>query len=152
MSEFLSVKTEIRDPDCLVAALADLGFATVERGEKLALYGYQGDLRPQTADIVLRRMHIGAQSNDVGFARQADGTYTAIVSEFDTRNPHALGFKWDVRRDHLMQRYALHKTVKEMTAKGFRVAAQEDDHGVVRLVFQRPERAATRALAGRAFR
>src|SRR5581483_12511644 len=39
------------------------------------LYGYLGDARPETAEIVLRRFHIGRGSNDVGFKLGADGTY-----------------------------------------------------------------------------
>jgi hypothetical protein len=67
-----------------MAALADLGYADVEEGERLPLYGYQGDRRPETADIVIRRKFVGAASNDLGFARTNQG-YTPIVSEYDLR-------------------------------------------------------------------
>src|SRR5215471_12253855 len=70
--------------DLLVAALADLGYPDVEEGDGLPLYGYQGDRRPETAALVVRRRHIGSSSNDIGFARAGDG-YVPIISEYDQR-------------------------------------------------------------------
>lgn len=66
--------------------LADLGYAEVEE-EALPLYGYQGDQRPETAEIVVRRHHLGRASNDLGFARTPAG-YVPIVSEYDQRTLH----------------------------------------------------------------
>ena len=70
--------------ELLLAALADLGYTEVEEGEALALYGYLGDRRPETAALVVRRRHLGRASNDLGFARTADG-YVPIISEYDQR-------------------------------------------------------------------
>ena len=33
--------------------------------------------------MIVRREHIGRSSNDIGFARQPDGTFEAVVSDFD---------------------------------------------------------------------
>src|SRR4051794_28029745 len=73
------------DEACLLAALADLGYGEdrVERGAALPLYGYQGDRRQETAEIVVRRLNLTSASNDLGFARRADGAYVPIVSEYD---------------------------------------------------------------------
>jgi hypothetical protein len=73
-----------KDRRLLLAALAELGYGAVEEGEALALYGYQGDRRPETAEIVVRRQHVGPASNDLGFARTERG-YVPIVSEYDQR-------------------------------------------------------------------
>ena len=75
------------DEACLRAALADLGYpeATIERGEGLPLFGYHGDRRRETAELVVRRAHLTGASNDLGFARRPDGGYVAIVSEYDER-------------------------------------------------------------------
>lgn len=73
-----------KDRRLLLAALADLGYADVEQGENLPLYGYQGDRRPETADIVIRRKFVGAASNDLGFVRTDQG-YVPLVSEYDSR-------------------------------------------------------------------
>ncbi len=85
MSKYLTFPDVIfKDRRLLLAALADLGYADVETGEALPLYGYQGDQRPETAEIVVRRQHVGSASNDLGFARIAEG-FAPIVSEYDLR-------------------------------------------------------------------
>jgi len=85
MSKYLSFEAEIfANRRLLLAALADIGYADVEEGEALTLYGYQGDARADTAEIVVRRQHVGAASNDLGFRRTAAG-YVPIISVFDQR-------------------------------------------------------------------
>lgn len=85
MSKYLMFQDFVlKDRQLLLAALADLGYHEVEAGEALPLYGYQGDRRPETAELVVRRRHLGAASNDLGFARTPAG-YVPIVSEYDQR-------------------------------------------------------------------
>ena len=73
-----------KNRECLLAALAECGYAKVEEGESLSLYGYQSDLRPETAQIVVRRNCIGSASNDLGF-QKTDGGYVPVISEYDQR-------------------------------------------------------------------
>jgi hypothetical protein len=73
-----------RDRQLLLASLAELGFVDVEEGDDLPLFGYHGDQRPETAALVVPRQYIGVGSNDLGFARTADGYYP-IISEYDRR-------------------------------------------------------------------
>jgi hypothetical protein len=68
----------------LIAALGDLGYTEVERGDDLPLYGYKGDIRVERAQLVVCRKHIGPASNDLGFAHTSQG-YTPIISEYDQR-------------------------------------------------------------------
>ncbi|HLG69876.1 MAG TPA: DUF1257 domain-containing protein [Chloroflexota bacterium] len=85
MSKYLTFPdVAFKDRRLLLAALTDVGFPIVEEGKALPLCGYQGDRRPETAEIVIRRQHIGRASNDVGFARTPEG-YVPIVSDFDRR-------------------------------------------------------------------
>jgi len=85
MSKYLTFPDVVfKDHRLLLAALTDIGFPIAEEGKNLPLYGYQGDPRPETAEIVVRRQHIGHASNDVGFTRTPDG-YAPIISEFDQR-------------------------------------------------------------------
>lgn len=77
-----------KDRQLLLAALTDLGYGEVEEGENLPLFGYQGDQRPETAEIVVRRHHLGAASNDLGFTRTPHG-YVPIVSEYDQHRLHS---------------------------------------------------------------
>ena len=88
MSKYLTYRDVIfKDRRLLLAALAELGHGEVEEGEALPLYGYQGDRRTETAEIVVRRRHLGRVSNDLGFARTAAG-YVPIISEYDQQALH----------------------------------------------------------------
>ena len=88
MSKYLSFEDQAyRDRRLLLAALGALGYAAIEEGDALPLYGYQGDRRRETAEIVVRRQHVGSASNDLGFARTAAG-YVPIISEFDQQTLH----------------------------------------------------------------
>ena len=75
-------ETAFKDRETLLKALAECGYETVEEGEALSLYGYQGDRRPETAQIVVRRKYIGAASNDLGF-QKTDAGYVPVISEYD---------------------------------------------------------------------
>jgi hypothetical protein len=97
VSKYLAFQDYVlKDRRLLLAALADLGYTEVEEGEALPLYGYQGDRRPETAEIVVRRRHLGSASNDVGFARTPAG-YLPIVSEYDQRTLHGGRFLVELR-------------------------------------------------------
>ena len=88
MSKYLTFTDIVfKNEALLLAALAELGYTTVERGEALPLYGYQGDERSERAQLVVRRKHIGVASNDLGFARTTEG-YTPIISEYDQSTLH----------------------------------------------------------------
>lgn len=88
MSKYLAFpEVTFTDRQLLVAALAALGYARVEEGDALPLYGYAGDRRAETAELVVRREHVGRASNDLGFARTPGG-YTPVLSEFDQRTLH----------------------------------------------------------------
>lgn len=76
--------TAFKDRECLLNALAECGYGTVEEGEALSLYGYQGDRRAETAQIVIRRKFIGSASNDLGFQKTENG-YVPVISEYDQR-------------------------------------------------------------------
>lgn len=83
MSKYLVYQDILfRDRKLLLAALADLGYGEVEEGHELPLYGYLGDRRPETAEIVIRRRHISAAANDIGFQHMPNG-YVPVVSEYD---------------------------------------------------------------------
>ncbi len=116
MSAYLRLMTPMIDRECLLAALADLGFdgTKVEIHEApVALVGYQGDGRAQTANVVIRRQHLGAASNDIGFLATPTG-YQAIVSDYDRAR---FGDGWLAQ---LVARYEAHRQVKQE-----RLAAEE---------------------------
>lgn len=85
MSKYMTfTDAAFKNRECLLQALAECGYGAVEEGESLSLYGYQGDKRPETAQIVVRRKLIGGASNDLGFQKTEAG-YVPVISEYDQR-------------------------------------------------------------------
>lgn len=84
MSHYTQIQTQIREVPILLNVLGEMGFHTVECHEQAQhLYGYQGDVRPETAEVIIRRRFIGSAANDVGFKRRDSGEFQAIISEYD---------------------------------------------------------------------
>lgn len=122
MSHYTTLQTRISDIETLVEALADMGFEDVEVFDQARpLVGWLGDRRSQGAEVIIRRCHVGQASNDIGFTRGADGTFEALISEYDRSSyDHA----WLGR---LAQRYAYRKTRKALSAEGFDLVAEAMD-------------------------
>lgn len=99
MSEYTTTETKIKDQKSLVAALIAMGFKENQIEickDGSPMVGYQGDFRTldgrgHTTDpnkamkghVIVRRRHVGGASNDIGFVKQADGTYKFIGSAYD---------------------------------------------------------------------
>ncbi|WP_416670475.1 DUF1257 domain-containing protein [Egbenema bharatensis] len=133
MSHFTSIQTQLRHPEALIKALADLGLYTVEvHAIAQHLHGFAGDIRSETAEIIIRRQFLGPMSNDIGFKRQPDETFQAIISEYDRLqySPQWL--------DRLTQRYAYHALVQTAPMEGFAIEQEEVlPDGTIRLVLGR---------------
>jgi hypothetical protein len=135
MSHYSEVQIELIDEGCLVAALERLGFkGKVEiYKEAKALYGYQGDVRAQKGNVIIRRQHVGPAANDLGFERQADSKYRVWVSEYDQKyNKYD-----DAWMGRLKQAYGVEKARIEAKKKGYRVSEHKLDDGRIRLVLRR---------------
>lgn len=113
MSHFNEVKTKIKNPELLVQALSNIGLTAIVHKQPVHLHGYVGDTREQLAHIVVKggkggNSGLSPASNDLGFYREADGTYRMIISDYDTgflRNRYARDLpSFDAR---LKQEYAL---------------------------------------------
>jgi len=90
MSAYHELQTQYKDAECLVEALHEQGYAEVEvHDEAVNLIGYYADVRPEKANIIVRRKNIGSAANDLGFVKRADGTYGAIVSDYDSNKHNA---------------------------------------------------------------
>lgn len=85
-------------------------------GKSLSLYGYLGDLRSQEAHIVVRRRHVGAMANDIGFSRMPDGSLEMIISEYDKTAAHSTVWNRDI-----IQKYAKNVVVKTASKMGKKV-------------------------------
>ena len=110
----------------LLAALRDLGYGEIEEGEQLSLYGYRGDRRAETAEIVVRRRQLGSASNDLGFTRTPAG-YVPILSEYDARTLRAGRFLPELRVAYG------ERVVAEVQRRLHGVARREVDGGLVKI-------------------
>lgn len=136
MSHFVEIRTVFKDQACLIQALREAyGAHAVEVvPEGAALYGYRGDNRavlnasnPNYAPpchVIVRRQHIGGSSNDIGYKRNKDGSYTGYVSEFDSSGYAA---------KRVEQSYAKAVTVKQAKASGWAVTEEKQKDGTVKL-------------------
>nr|BFE60770.1 hypothetical protein GCM10020063_052960 [Dactylosporangium thailandense] len=133
MSHFTRVRTALRDPALLAKALAAVGLEQAEVHDVAqTLYGYQGDARPERAEVIVRRARLGRMSNDLGFRRTVDGTFEAIVSEFDRAQ---YGDPWLQR---VTQEYGRAATLEYAEHNGFEVAGEErQSDGSIRLLLRR---------------
>jgi Protein of unknown function (DUF1257) len=133
MSHFTCIKTQIKNQDTLIQALSDVGFNDVEVHKTAQhLYGYQGDVREQTAEVIIRRQHIGVASNDIGFKQQDNGQFEAIISEYDCQQ---YSQEW---LNNLTQRYGYHTLIASAPEQGFTIAEEETlEDGTIRVVVAR---------------
>lgn len=93
MSKYVNFQTKFTDGKLLIEALAAMGLLGIQNhiGNPQRLEGFQGDRRSNTADIVIPRHYVGSASNDLGFRRNAQGSYDAIISEYDQ---HRYNHNW----------------------------------------------------------
>ena len=124
MSAYSQLETIYRDRDCLVEALHEQGYETVEvHDEAQQLQGYHGDMREQRANVIVRRKYVGNASNDLGFVKKEDGTYAAIVSDFDSSHHNT---KWF---DGLKRSYTDKVTTKAAKKMGLKLHSRQIVNG-----------------------
>jgi hypothetical protein len=120
VSAYGEFETTVREQGFLVEALADMGYTAEVHPDGAALFGYRGDERPERAHVIIRRAQLDSASNDVGFARGADGRFRAILSEYD----RGIGYdeKW-LGKVH--QHYKERQTMAVARAKGYVFRSKE---------------------------
>lgn len=133
MSHYSTVKTSFSDCALLVKALNAVGYSKVEvHDDPTSLFGYRGDLRPQRANVVVRRQFVGALSNDLGFLRRPDGKFEAIISDYDRNR---LNESWMSR---LKVEYAKLTVLEYASQQGFELAkASKGAKGDTRFVLKK---------------
>jgi len=113
MSEYTTIQVQYSDPECIKAALKEMGYTCEEHQTAQHLHGYVGDIRQQKANIIVRREHVGAAANDVGFNKTASGKYELIISQYDRGGKTGKNFM-----ERMKQLYGKHKTVKQLKRMG----------------------------------
>lgn len=89
--------------------------------EKQTMYGYDGATRPTKAEIIIRRKNVGGSSNDIGFTQEKDGTFSAIISDYDSSRHNQ---KW---LDKLLGTYSASTIEEVATEQGFSFEETEVD-------------------------
>ncbi len=97
-----------------------MGFHPQVSEKAQQLEGYHGDKRKQTAEIIIPRKQVGGASNDVGFKRNADGTFTAIISDYDQSSNFNLKKQQELKRI-----YTEKKAMKEAKANGLKFVGKK---------------------------
>ena len=120
MSHYTTIESQIKDSQCLIESLQELMNLKPEQieihEEAQNLYDYTGTMRPQKANIIIRRQYVGLASNDMGFVRQPNGTYDIIVDDF-SRSRHQYDQKWVGKLKQLYNSKVTIKTTKKMCKK-----------------------------------
>lgn len=82
MARFRHIPTPIKSLGGLVKALEELGLRDVEVHERAEpLIDWIGRPTDELAQVIVRRRSLGAAGDDVGFARNPDGTFDFLVSD-----------------------------------------------------------------------
>lgn len=126
MSHMTTIKSTFRRKSALVKALqkvdggrwADCVEVTQE---KQTMYGYDGRVRPTKAEVIIRRKNVGGSSNDLGFTLEKDGTYSAIISDYDSNTYNQ---KW---LDKLLQNYSATTCQEVAEENGFSFDQREEN-------------------------
>ena len=122
MSAYTTLKTKMVSAAHLVKALRDVGFTEVEVHETpQPLVGWLGFGREQKAEIIVRKKHVGAASNDIGFTRDENGHFVALISEFDSVRYNRTWLQ------SLVQGYAFHVVKDQLAAQDFSVVDESVD-------------------------
>jgi hypothetical protein len=136
MSQYAEQKTAYKDRDCLVAALAEMGYKDVEIHEEAQqLFDYHGrattylDAKGDKANVIVRRKYVGGAANDLGFVKKADGTYSAIISQYDTGKHNTTWL------EGLKKNYAEKRHIKTAKQQGFAYLGRKVINGKTQLQF-----------------
>jgi hypothetical protein len=134
MSAYGEFETKIAEQRFLEEGLTEMGYIVETHPAGAALIGYHGDERPERAQVIIRRVQLDSASNDIGFVREKDGCFRAIVSEYD----RSIGYdhKW-LGKVH--QHYKEKQTLAMAQTKGYifrgKEVIQTPDGPQIRLQF-----------------
>ena len=136
MSHFTNIQLQFKNKALLLEALVEMGWKRecIEvHDTPTHLYGYKGDVRKDKANIIIRKRYVGSISNDIGFIQNADGTFTAIISEYDAgyKNAGKYGDAWVGR---LKQNYGIKEAERTLKLKGVPYTKTKLDNGTIRLI------------------
>jgi hypothetical protein len=101
--------TVMNDARCLANVLKKRYPEVEVSSTPIHLAGYTAEERRQTAEIVVRRKHLGGTYGDLGFKKNDKGNFDAVISDVDT---HKFNTKFV---NQLAQDYMAEKATATMT-------------------------------------
>lgn len=138
MSAYKKIQTQFKQISSLQKALSEvLGHnnfeVDIQKRNRLPLFGYQNDQRPETCSVRIDRKFVNrwssGVSNDIGFAwDDKSKTFQAIVSDYD-RNQ--IGSQRLL--DRIRQEYAFQEISRQARSKGYRVRKQSTGDGTIQV-------------------
>ncbi len=145
MSHYSKFKTTITSKKHLLNALKDMGFTSDQirvSENPMQVEGYEGRLRDERAEIIIPRRFVGGASNDIGFKQNEDGTWGAIISDYDKtsngacrKNDRTQGIKaynndW---LNMLTQRYNYHHVKEQIAENNYYIESETEVNGEVQM-------------------
>lgn len=125
MSHYSRGALKIDGPACLILALEELGFKPEYHETAQNLRGYQGDIRPEVANVIIPRAQISSAANDIGFYFAPGGECEAIISDFDS---HRHGAAWVGK---VKQLSGVHSALAKAKALGHRAQRVAGEAGQI---------------------
>jgi hypothetical protein len=140
MSEYRKNTTNITDREVLIDALVEMGYKReyIEVHEQpQQLYDWHGrtthylEKTGDKAHIIVRRQHVGGAANDLGFKRESDGKFSAIISQYDSGKHNT---KWLAG---LKTSYSDKRVKKELAKNGFKYLGKEMVNGKIQIKYMK---------------
>ena len=128
MSHFTTVKTKLRDLQCLKQALEDLKYEFEEAQEGVEVRGYLN--QTETADISIK----ASKTYDIGVRSTVDG-YELFADWWGVETTRGVTEEEFVNQ--LTQRYAYHKVIKEVKVRGFSIEDEEQEQDTIQLTVRK---------------
>jgi len=120
MSHFTKVKTQILDLESLELALNELDYRVIHEAR---IRGWQN--QQKKAAVVAQFPKLLCEY-DIGFIfNPKNKTYDMVADWWAIKE--RIGHDQDAVTSQIMQRYAYHKVVKEVEARGFLISEQKQD-------------------------
>ena len=131
MSHQVLGKTQFTDQEVLVRALVGMGFTEEQieiHEQPVPVTNYYGKKDALRAHVLIRRRHAvkSVGQADIGWVREADGTFSMIVDDMMDTLGGGYGAEW---QRQLKQQYTVKKSCKHLEGQGLRPEITQNERG-----------------------
>lgn len=123
MSAYKTIQCSLKDKNILIESLKNIGWEPVCYKASRPLHGFEGDTRPQKAEIVVPKCQISASSNDLGFSYDGQNKeYLMLCSLYDLHS--GVG-------DKVQQSYATTAIKKALEKNKFNLKVESTNEKII---------------------